>query len=357
MAQAYAFISYVRENRDIVDRLAEDLRASGVEVWLDRNDIMPGQFWKSAIREAIQNGAFFIACFSKELNERQETYMHGELRLAIDRLRSMPNNRVWFIPVLINPTEIPSHSISDYETLKDINAAMIFEDWNTGLTKILQAMRLDDPDYRRVLHLIGLIKYHPAERGYAIEKLANTVPPMSIRAAAAEAIPLLTEALRDDILRRRAVDALGRIGPAAAETVPLLTEALRDADEPVRRRAAEALGQIGPAAIPALTEALRDADEAVRVGAARALGKICLGKIGSAAAEVVPALTEALRDDPDRDVRWRAAYSLGLIGPAAAKAIPVLTEALRDADEAIRRAAAEALGKIGPAANTPNGPS
>jgi HEAT repeat protein len=200
---------------------------------------------------------------------------------------------------------------------------MIFEDWNTGLTKILQAMRLDDPDYRRVLHLIGLIKYHPAERGYAIEKLANT---MSIRAAAAEAIPLLTEALRD-------------------------------ADEPVRRRAAEALGQIGPAAIPALTEALRDADEAVRVGAARALGKICLGKIGSAAAEVVPALTEALRDDPDRDVRWRAAYSLGLIGPAAAKAIPVLTEALRDADEAIRRAAAEALGKIGPAANTPNWPS
>ncbi|HEX3414938.1 MAG TPA: HEAT repeat domain-containing protein [Stellaceae bacterium] len=306
--------------------------------------------------EPVQKGAFFIAFFSKELNERQETYMHGELRLAIDRLRNMPNNRVWFIPVLINPTEIPSHSISDYETLKDINAVMIFENWNTGLTKILKAMRLDDPDYRRVLHLIGLIKYHPAERGYAIEQLANTVPPMSIRAAAAEAIPLLTEALRDAILRRRAVDALGRIGPAAAETVPLLTEALRDADEPVRRRAAEALGQIGPAAIPALTEALRDADEAVRVGAARALGKICLGKIGSAAAEVVPALTEALRD-PDRDVRWRAAYSLGLIGPAADKAIPVLTEALRDADEAIRQAAAEAIGKIGPAANTPNGSS
>jgi hypothetical protein len=82
VVQAHAFISYVRENRAAVDRLAEDLRSFGVRVWLDRNDIMPGQWWKDAINEAIQNGAFFIACFSKELNERQETYMHGELRLA-----------------------------------------------------------------------------------------------------------------------------------------------------------------------------------------------------------------------------------------------------------------------------------
>ena len=86
--QAYAFISYVRENSDIVDRLAKDLQSFGIQVWLDRNDIMPGQWWKDAINGAIQKGAFFIACFSKEMNTRQETYMHGELRLAIDRLKT-----------------------------------------------------------------------------------------------------------------------------------------------------------------------------------------------------------------------------------------------------------------------------
>ena len=48
--------------------------------------------------------------------------MHGELRLAIDRVRNMPKNRVWFIPVLLNATEIPRHSISDHETLRDIHA-------------------------------------------------------------------------------------------------------------------------------------------------------------------------------------------------------------------------------------------
>lgn len=98
LAQTYAFISYVRDNSGLVDRLAGCLRDSGVKVWLDRNDIAPGRYWKDAIKEAIENGAYFIACFSRELNERMETYMHGELRIAIDRLRNMPRDRIWFIP-------------------------------------------------------------------------------------------------------------------------------------------------------------------------------------------------------------------------------------------------------------------
>jgi len=145
LTQRHAFISYVRENKDVVDRLATDLRAMGVEVWLDRDNIMPGIDWKVAIREAIKNGAFFIACFSQELNKRQETYMHGEISLAIDRLRNMPKNRVWFIPVIINETEIPSHGISDHETLSDIQAVKLYENWDDGLRKILRAMKLDDP--------------------------------------------------------------------------------------------------------------------------------------------------------------------------------------------------------------------
>src|ERR1700730_6259118 len=52
------------------------------------------------------------------------------------------------------------YSISDHETLKDINAVILYEDWEEGLTKILRAMKLDDPDHRRTLHLIDLIRYH-----------------------------------------------------------------------------------------------------------------------------------------------------------------------------------------------------
>jgi hypothetical protein len=334
MAQAHAFISYVRDNSDIVDHLAADLRRLGIEVWLDRNNIMPGQRWKAAIRKAIQQGAFFIACYSRELSARPETYMHGELRLAIDRLRNMPNDRTWFIPVFLNKTEIPSHEISDHETLRDLNTVALYEDWNAGLNAILRAMRLDDPVSARIHSLIGALHrpFHH-ERIFALEQLG------SIGAAAADAVPALAEALTDqnEYVRQHAADALGRIGPAAADAVPALVEALKGANAVVRQHAADALRRVGPAAadaVPALAEALNDRIAYVRPRAAAALKGI-----GRAA---VPALAEALKDQ-NTDVRQHAAGALTGIGPAAADAVPALTEALKDQDASVRQLAAEAL--------------
>ena len=105
------FISYVRENIKIVDRLCQELRSHGIEVWLDRNDIAPGARWKREIRQAIQQGAFFIACFSKEYYERDRAYMNEELIIAIEELRLRPIDQAWFIPVKLNECEIPDLDI------------------------------------------------------------------------------------------------------------------------------------------------------------------------------------------------------------------------------------------------------
>jgi hypothetical protein len=55
----HVFISYVRENKDVVDRLASELKSRGVTVWLDRKDIEPGARWRDAIKNAIRGGNFF----------------------------------------------------------------------------------------------------------------------------------------------------------------------------------------------------------------------------------------------------------------------------------------------------------
>jgi HEAT repeats len=231
--------------------------------------------------------------------------MHGELRLAIDRLRLMPKSRVWFIPVLLNETDIPTHSVSDHETLRDINAIRLYEDWDKGLQNILRAMTLNDPAYRRALHFLDLIRYHPAERMHAVEQLAHiaNLPP---------------------------------------DTLQALGEALRDADSEVRRLAADAHERFGATAVPALVAALKDTDAGVRCRAAEALGRI-----GPAAAEAAPALVAALKDT-DAGVRCRAAEALGRIGPAGAEAVPGLIGALNDSDALVRRCAADALAELRP---------
>ena len=48
-----AFVSYSREDREFVLRLAKDLKAKGAKVWMDTLDIRPGQTWADEIEAAV----------------------------------------------------------------------------------------------------------------------------------------------------------------------------------------------------------------------------------------------------------------------------------------------------------------
>ncbi len=127
-------------------------------MWLDKKDIEPGARWRDAIKNAIRNGKFFLACFSKELNERDRSYMNEELTLAIDELRARPSSKTWFIPVLLNETAIPSRRISSTEDLSDIQALRLYENWGDGVECILRVLKYDDPVSVRVYSLIDAFR-------------------------------------------------------------------------------------------------------------------------------------------------------------------------------------------------------
>ena len=116
----YVFISYVRENSEIVQRLRDILQTYGIEVWLDKEQLRPGHRWADAIRDAISEGAFYIACFSHAYNERSKTYMNEELTLAVEELRQRPTDHSWFIPVLLDNCEVPNRNIGGGETLRSL---------------------------------------------------------------------------------------------------------------------------------------------------------------------------------------------------------------------------------------------
>lgn len=140
----HVFISYVREDSSLVDRLERHLKSRGVQVWLDRNSIAPGRIWSTAIREAIQKGAFFLACFSANSTSRSRTYMNEEITLAIEELRLRPYDKGWFIPVLLSDCTVPPRDIGAGLTLNAIQHVRLYENWAAGIAKILSAIKADD---------------------------------------------------------------------------------------------------------------------------------------------------------------------------------------------------------------------
>src|SRR4051812_14587558 len=96
----HAFLSYVRENGELVTELEQALNAADIPVWRDVNDLWPGDVWKHRIRDAIRGDALaFIACFSTQSVEKHKSHMNEELRLAVEELRQMQPGQTWFIPV------------------------------------------------------------------------------------------------------------------------------------------------------------------------------------------------------------------------------------------------------------------
>jgi hypothetical protein len=135
------FISYVRDDSTVIDRLTADLRKARLRPWVDRNDLAGGQRWKAAIRKAIQEGSGAVVCFSSHYSARQKTYMNEELTLMIDELRQRPIDKSWFIPVRLDDCTIPDRSIGGGETLHDLQRIDLFPDWDEGVRRIVAALR------------------------------------------------------------------------------------------------------------------------------------------------------------------------------------------------------------------------
>jgi hypothetical protein len=49
------FFSYCREDSEFALRLAQDVKASGADVWIDQPDIEPGTPWDGAVEDALRN--------------------------------------------------------------------------------------------------------------------------------------------------------------------------------------------------------------------------------------------------------------------------------------------------------------
>jgi HEAT repeat protein len=177
-----------------------------------------------------------------------------------------------------------------------------------ALPILLRALRDDNPDVRAIAAAsLGRLRYVAA-----VPQLVRALDDPNERVQAhaewalenigKEALPALLDGAKRPALRLRIFRLLGRL--KSPQAIPILTEGLRDRNPQVRAMAAWALGEIGNrSAVPALRSALNDADPQVRREVALALGKL-------KAAEVRSELAERLKTDRNEQVRLAAQMAL-----------------------------------------------
>lgn len=147
-----AFISYVREDSDVVQHLCRILRANGIDVWLDRDELEPGVRWKSAIENAIQDGVYFLSVFSRARQNKPISYANEELVVAVEQIRKKAFGTTWFIPIKIDDCDIEPRPIGGGETILDFQVCDL-RNWSKELSRLLKVLGVEEPivDHRKPL--------------------------------------------------------------------------------------------------------------------------------------------------------------------------------------------------------------
>jgi hypothetical protein len=94
------FISYAREDWEIAEKVWRDLKRAGIDAWIDRKELLPGQNLKKEISRAIRASSHFIALLSARSVSKQG-FFQTELKKAIDVPDTFPEHRIYFIPVFL----------------------------------------------------------------------------------------------------------------------------------------------------------------------------------------------------------------------------------------------------------------
>lgn len=125
------FLTYAHSDKKAVRKLYHRLTRNHIDTWLDEKELLPGQIWKREIRQAILRSDVVIICLSQQFI-RQGGYRHEELKIALVRARSLPEEEIFIMPIRLEPCEVP-------EPLRQWQYVNLFE--IDGFNKLLNVLK------------------------------------------------------------------------------------------------------------------------------------------------------------------------------------------------------------------------
>ena len=147
------FLAYVQEDAAAVERLFEALGGEGLDPWMDRRKLMPGQNWPRSIEDAIETSDFVVACFSSHSVSKKGGFQ-AEIRYALDCARRIPLDDIFIIPIRLDECCVPAR------IQRELQYIDLFPDWARGMRRLITVMARQ----RRRESVPALARLRPADR-------------------------------------------------------------------------------------------------------------------------------------------------------------------------------------------------
>ena len=125
------FLCHASEDKPKVRSLYERLRRDGNNIWLDEDNLLPGQNWNREIENAIKNSAIVLVCLSRN-STTKEGYVQKEIRISLDVADEKPEGTIYIIPIRLEVCDVPTR-------LANLHWVDIFQEH--GYRKLIEAIQ------------------------------------------------------------------------------------------------------------------------------------------------------------------------------------------------------------------------
>ena len=170
---AQVFTSYSRRDKETVDQIVGVIEGTGIDVWLDREDIKAGNMWRVQIVEAIDTCAAFLLMLSP--NSAASDNVRKEIDLAEGSERPI-------FAVMLQPVKLPADiryqlaglQLIDVQKLGfDAAVARLIEDLKEHIKKIAAAAEQTVRQVELVIQGIDLSAFGPEKQEQLLAFIAN----------------------------------------------------------------------------------------------------------------------------------------------------------------------------------------
>ncbi|MCP4347136.1 MAG: TIR domain-containing protein [Desulfobacterales bacterium] len=142
MDEIRVFISYIKEDLTVAEKLYADIQRKGVNPWMASKDLLPGQKWKDTITQAIKKSQFFISLLSSA-SVKKDSFVQKELKIALELQGNLSSSsKIFIIPVRVDKCNLDDMD----QTIQELHRVNLFPSYEAGLNKILSVLPSDEED-------------------------------------------------------------------------------------------------------------------------------------------------------------------------------------------------------------------